>query len=112
MTIDELIEELRKIATSMVFVKDGEYVLSEHTNAFIDFVVTALELLKQIYENFKQQTGKELKNVEEWIEIASKRVNKLEKRKYGDIVVPSDHNLVIDTLKCIEVSLIEIKDNL
>lgn len=112
MTIDEMIEELRKIADSMVFVRDGNYVLAEHTNTFIDYVSNAVELLKEIYEYFKQKTGKKLKNVEIWIEVASKRVEMMEKRKYGDIVATVDHNLVIDTLKCVEVSLIEIENNL
>jgi hypothetical protein len=111
MTIDELIESLRKTTNSMVFVKDGDFVLAEHTNTFIDFVTTALELLNQIYENFKRQTNKELENVEAWIKTASKMASKLEKRKYGDIVVTRDHNLVIDILKHIEASLIEIKNN-
>jgi len=50
--------------------------------------------------------------VETWISVAVQRVNMMEYRKFGDIVATVDHNLVIDTLKCVEVSLIEIENNL
>jgi hypothetical protein len=112
MSLDDLIAELEGIIGKMVNVVDGDFVLAEHTNTFIDYTKKALELLQEIYEQFKQKTGKKLPNVETWISVAMQRTNMMEYRKFGDLVATADHNLVIDTLKCIEVSLIEIENNL
>jgi len=112
MSLNDLIAELEGIIGRMVNVADGDFVLADHTNTFIDYTKKAVEILQEIYEQFKQKTGKRLPNVETWISVAVQRVNMMEYRKFGDIVSTADHNLVIDTLKCVEVSLIEIENNL
>jgi len=112
MSIDDLIASLEDLVNKMKYVADGDMVLAEHTNLFVDYTTTAVSLLKQLYELFKAKTGKTLPNTEHWISLASSRADLMRKVRYGDIVLTKDHNLVVDTLKCVEVSLLEIEANL
>ena len=112
MSVSDLIASLEDIVGKMKYVADGEYVLAEHTNLFVDYTTTALQLLKQLYELFKAKTGKTLPNTEQWINMAETRTSYMRKVAYGDIVLSRDHNLIVDTLKCVEVSLYEIEKNL
>jgi hypothetical protein len=112
MSVSDLIASLEDIVGKMKYVADGEYVLAEHTNLFVDYTITALQLLKQLYELFKAKTGRTLPNTELWISMADSRVGYMRKVAYGDVVMTRDHNLVVDALKCIEVALREIEANL
>jgi len=112
MNLDELVAELESIASSMVYVKDGEYVYATHTNTFIDFCTKALEAVKQVYEQFKAKTSQELYDVELWIAMSEGRVGFMEKRKFGDRVATKDHNLVIDSLKPLELALQKMEEHL
>jgi len=112
MSVDDLIASLEDIISKMKYVVDGEYVLAEHTNLFIDYTSTALRLLKQLYMLFKAKTGRTLPNTELWISMAESRAELMSKVKYGDIVKTRDHNLIVDTLKPIELALREIEENL
>jgi outer membrane protein assembly factor BamB len=91
-------------------------VLAEHTNKFVDYVcaewTNALSLTKEIYDLFKQKTGKTLPYVEKLINRAEKNAGNLQKYKFGDKIFVKDHNLVIDTLKYLEVALLIIEDNI
>lgn len=107
-----MIASLEDIVGKMKYVADGEYVLAEHTNLFVDYAATALQLLKQLYELFKAKTGRTLPNTELWISMADSRVGYMRKVKFGDLVMTRDHNLVIDSLKPIELALKEIEANL
>ena len=112
MSLNEKIAELESIVSGMVYVKDGEYVYSTHTNTFIDFCTKALEVVKQLYDLFKAKTGLELSDVELWIAIADGRVGFMDKRKFGDVVATKDHNLVIDSLKPLELALQKMEEHL
>jgi len=112
MSVDELIARLEDLIGRMRYVADGEMVLAEHTNLFVDYTATAVELLKLLYELFKAKTGRTLPNTEMWISMADSRAGLMRKVKYGDIVLTKDHNLVVDSLKPIELALLEIEANL
>jgi len=112
MSLEELISELESLISNMVYVKDGEYVYATHTNTFIDFCTKALEVVKQLYDLFKAKTGLELSDVELWIAMVEGRVDFMEKRKFGDLVVTKDHNLVIDSLKPLELALQKMEEHL
>jgi hypothetical protein len=111
-SIEDKIATLEDLVSKMVYVKYGNYVLAVHTNTFVDYCVTAVDLLSEIYEAFKAKTGKTLLDVEYWIEMAKGRVGFMRKVKFGDLVETKDHNLVVDTLKPIEVALRMIEANL
>jgi hypothetical protein len=110
-TNDE-IKILEDLVTKMEYVEKGQYVYARHPNIFYDYSKYALDLLKRIYDAFKSKTGKTLKDVEFWISMAEGRVSYMEKRMFGDVVAPKDHNLIIDALKPIEVALQKIEANL
>jgi len=112
MSVDELIARLEDLIGRMRYVADGEMVLAEHTNLFVDYTAAAVELLKLLYELFKAKTGRTLPNTEMWISMADSRVGLMRKVKYGDLVLTKDHNLVVDSLKPIELALLEIEANL
>jgi hypothetical protein len=112
MSVNDLIATLEDLIGKMKYVADGQMVLAEHTNLFVDYCDNAVSLLKQLYELFKSKTGKTLPNVEVWISMADYRVGLMRKVKFGDIVISRDHNLVIDVLKPIELALREIEGNL
>jgi len=112
MSVDDLIASLEETVAKMKYVADGEMVLAEHTNLFVDYSTTAVSLLKQLYELFKAKTGKTLPNTEHWINMAESRIALARKVKIGDLVLTRDHNIILDTLKPIELALIELEWNL
>jgi hypothetical protein len=112
MSVNDLIATLEDLIGKMKYVADGQMVLAEHTNLFVDYTANAVSLLKLLYELFKAKTGRTLPNTEMWISLADSRASLMRKVKFGDVVSTRDHNLIIDTLKCIEVSLEEIEANL
>lgn len=107
--LDSLLSQMKGYRSEMA---DGKYVFARHTNVFIDFCSNALEAVKQIYEEFKAKKGITLPDVEDWIKMAEDRIGYMEKRKFGDIVLTRDHNLVIDSLKPLELVLREIEEHL
>jgi hypothetical protein len=110
--IEEELAKLKDLIDRMRYVSEGEYVLAEHTNTFREYVSTGIEALKKIYEYYKAKFGERLKIVEDNIEMAENRLKFLPEVKYGDVVATRDHNIIIDCLKSIEVSLIEIDKSL
>jgi hypothetical protein len=111
-SIDDKIATLESILGRMTYVVDGDYVLADHTNTFIDFLTVAVDLLDEIYELFKAKTGRTLPDAELWIDLAKSRLQFAVKVKFGDVVATRDHNIVIDTLKPIELALVAIEQNL
>jgi hypothetical protein len=112
MSVNDLIATLEDLIGKMKYVVDGQMVLAEHTNLFVDYTANAVSLLKLLYELFKAKTGRTLPNTEAWISLADSRAGLMRKVKYGDIVLTKDHNLVVDTLKPVELALKEIEGNL
>jgi hypothetical protein len=110
--IEEELAKLKDLIDKMKHVSEGEYVLADHTNTFREYVSVSLEALKKLYEYYKAKFGEELKIVEDNIEMAESRLKFLPEVKYGDVVATRDHNIIIDCLKSIEVSLIEIDKSL
>jgi hypothetical protein len=97
----------------MRYVKTGDEVRAEDTNKFIAYTRKAVELVKKIYELYKVKTGNTLPLVESYISMADMRAGFLkEEVKSLSVIHPDDHNLIIDTLKPIELALIEIEKNL
>ena len=111
--MEMLIKEMKYVSNYPV---PPYIVLAEHTNKFVDYVcaewTNALSLTKEIYELFKQKTGKTLPYVENLIKKAEKNAGNLQKYKFGDKISVKDHNLVIDTLKYLEVALLIVEDNI
>jgi len=106
-----LISDLEGYVSQMRYVKDGDYVLSQDANLPVDYTCKSLDLLKHLYELFKVKTGRTLSNVEYWIAMAETRAGMMRRVAFGDFVLTKDHNLVIDTLKVIEVAVREIDRN-
>jgi hypothetical protein len=111
-SVDEKIATLEDLVSKMKYVAKDQYVLAEHTNLFADYLATAVQLLKDLYELFKAKAGRALPNAEQWISMAESRAGLMRKVKFGDIALTKDHNLVIDTLKPVELALREIEANL
>jgi len=105
MSIEDKIAYLESLVPQMDVVKKGDYVLAKHPNVFVDFTVTALDLLKELYELFKEKKGYRLPDVEYYIGMAESRANFLRKVKFGDIIRVQDHNLIIDTWKPMEIAI-------
>jgi mitochondrial fission protein ELM1 len=105
MSIEDKIAYLQSLVPQMEYVKKGDYVLAKHPNVFVDFTNTALDLLKELYDLFKEKTGRELPDVEYYIGMAESRAAFLRKVKFGDIVRVQDHNLIVDVWKPIEIAL-------
>ena len=112
MTIEEKIVYLESLIPQMEFVKKGDYVLAKHPNVFVDFTNAALDLLKELYDLFKEKKGYDLPDVEYYIGMAESRAAYLRKVKFGDIIRVQDHNLIIDTWKPMELAIQIIQSNL
>jgi hypothetical protein len=112
MSIEDKIAYLQSLIPQMEYVKKGDYVLAKHPNVFVDFTNTALDLLKELYDLFKQKTGRELPNVEYYIGMAEDRAAFLRKVKFGDIIRVQDHNVIIDTWKPMELAIQIMQANL
>jgi hypothetical protein len=108
-SVDDLIAELEDIVGRMRTVKTDDDVLSSDTNLFFDYCKAALQLLKELYEAYKERTGKAIPKVEEMIDMASNRLMFVMSVMYGFIVSASDHNTVVDSLKPIDVALTELE---
>ena len=112
MSLDDLIADMEDLISKMRYVTDGQYVISEDHNLFYDYVSDIVSAVEQLYEKFKAKTGKTLPDVEYWIEMAKSRHDLDRKVKYGDIVLSRDHNLIIDTLKPLELTMQRIEEEL
>jgi len=112
MSLDELIANLESLIGQMEYVADGQYVYSTHVNVFVDWLKDAITVCKELYERFKAKTGMTLTKVEEWLYMAETRHGFARKVKFGDIVLTKDHNLIIDTMKPLELALREMEENL
>jgi len=112
MSLEEKIATLEGLIGQMTYVKKGDYVFSTHVNLLVDYLETAIDLTKQLYEQFKVKTGKTLPDVENWISMAETRYGLTRKVKFGDVVQTRDHNLIIDSLKPLELALREMEENL
>jgi hypothetical protein len=110
--IEDKLWKLERLIKRMRYVSEGEYVLAEHTNLFREFVVTALDALRELYEFHKSKSRTALPLVEAMIELAENRIGFLPEVKFGDVVATRDHNIIIECLKAIEVALIEIDKSL
>jgi signal-transduction protein with cAMP-binding, CBS, and nucleotidyltransferase domain len=106
--IDTQLTKLRDLLDRMRYVSEGEMVLAAHTNLFREYVLTALDALKELYAFYKGKFGATLPLVEAMIELVENRIGFLPVVKYGDVVATRDHNIIIECLKAIEIALIEI----
>jgi N-glycosylase/DNA lyase len=109
MSVDDLLSTLSDIVSKMRIVKFDDYVESTDTNLFMEYCETALQLLQALYQKYKDKTGKTIPKVEEMINLATNRIVYARRVRYGDIPLPSDHNVIVDTLKCIDIALIELE---
>jgi len=112
MAINELINKLESMIAEMRPVETGDYVYAAHVNIFVEWLTDALTICKDLYDRFKAKTGKTLPNTEYWLNLAEVRIGLTRKVKFGDWVYPRDHNLLIDTMKPLELALREIEKNL
>jgi len=112
MSIEEKITTLEGLIGQMAYVKDGDFVFSTHVNIFVDWLTDALAVARDLYDKFKAKTGKTLPDTEYWLLLAEVRVGLMRKVKFGDWVFPRDHNLLVDTMKPLELALREIEENL
>jgi len=104
-----LLSTLSDIVSKMRTVKFDDYVESTDTNLFMEYCETALQLLQALYQQYKYKTGGTIPKVEEMINLAINRITYARTTRYGDIPLPSDHNTVVDVLKCIDIALIELE---
>ncbi|TDA41337.1 MAG: hypothetical protein DSO07_05140 [Thermoproteota archaeon] len=111
-SIDDLISSLENIVSTMRYVKPGDEIRAEDINSLIRYTKTAVELIKAIYDLFVSKTGKKLPTVESYISIAEMRSSYLKEVMSLEVIYPDNYNMVIDTLKPIELALIEIEKNI
>jgi hypothetical protein len=110
--IDAQLTKLRDLLDRMRYVSEGEMVLAAHTNLFREYVLTALDALKELYAFYKSKFGTTLPLVEDMIGLVENRIGFLPVVKFGDVVATRDHNIIIECLKAIEIALIEIDKSL
>jgi hypothetical protein len=108
-SVDYLIAELEDIVGKMRTVKADDYVLASDTNLFMQYCEVAVQLLQALYQAYKDRTGKSIPKVEEMIGLATSRVAYVKTVAYGEKVYDSDHNVVVDVLKPIDIALIELE---
>jgi len=111
-SLEDLIADMESIISQMVTVVDGELVLAQHTNLFVDYITDAVNAAKLLYSEFKTKTGKTLSDVETWLAMAEGRLKFVEKRKFGDLVLTKDHNLIVDIMKPLELALKKMEEEL
>jgi hypothetical protein len=111
MSVDDLLSTLSDIVSKMRTVNIDDYVESTDTNLFMEYCETALQLLQSLYQKYKDKYGANQK-VEEMISLATNRITYARTTRFGDIPLPSDHNTVVDVLKCIDIALIELEKSL
>lgn len=104
MSVGEELSTLESLVRRMRYVSTYSEVVADDTNLFVDFCKNALECLKNLYNTYKERTGVTLKDVETWIGMADTRVWNMRYVKTFDMVMPDDHNLVIDCLKTLELA--------
>lgn len=111
-TLDELIAEMEDLLSRMRTVKDGDWVQKEDINYINQFVKNAVQALIKLYELYKEKTGQTIPEVEDLINTAVIRQVWLLDYKSGDIITPSCHNNIIDTMKPVDVALKIIQSRL
>jgi len=104
---DTYIQEMEKIVSGMAYVKVGDWVLAVHINQFADFLDQAMQAVRTLYSNL----GKKIEEIEGLLEMAEGRYKLIERRKWGDLAQTKDHNLIVDTLKPLQVILQLIEAN-
>jgi hypothetical protein len=109
MSVDDLIAELEEIVGRMRTVKTDDYVLASDTNLFMRYCEVAVQLIKALYQAYKERTGKSIPKAEEMIGLAESRVTYTKTVAYGEKVYDSDHNVVVDVLKPVDMALIELE---
>jgi len=107
-----LINELESIVNQMRTVDYGDEVRSEDYNLFVDYCTKAVELLKMIYNKYTNKYGKGLPLVDSLLPKLDVNLIMLNKVASGDLIQDYHHNYVLDTLKMIEICLLEIEKNL
>jgi hypothetical protein len=108
-TVDSLISELEGLAARMRYVKPGDEVRAEDTNLFVRYVRISVRLAKELYELYKVKTGRALREVDVYIGSAELRAVYVREVMSMELVHPDHHNLVIDTLKYVEMALRELE---
>jgi len=109
--LEDKIAEIEDIIIKMEYVKDGDLVLAEHINELNEYASKTLEFCKQAYEKFKEKIGIDLE-IESWIAMAETRVGFMRTVEFGDWVLTKDHNLIIDSLKPLELALKKMEEKL
>jgi hypothetical protein len=112
MSLEEKLANLQSLIDQMEKVEDGQWVYAKHPNLFVDWLTDALDVCEILYDMFKNKTGNTLPDVEFWLDMAETRLGFTRKAKAYDLVYTSDHNLVIDTMKPLELVLSTIEKNL
>jgi hypothetical protein len=92
----------------MRYVSRGTEVTADDTNLFVDFCKNALECLKSLYSTYRDRTGETIKDVETWLGMADTKVWSMRYMRTGGVVMPDDHNLVLDCLKLLELAASEL----
>jgi len=110
--INEMINNLENIVSKMRYVKFDDEAKAEDVNVFVDYCNIAVDLAEELYEIFISKTGKELPDVEIWLTIARSNVGFMSKAASLKPFKPVYHNLPIDCMKCLELSLKKIQENL
>jgi len=112
MSLEEEIKAMEDAISKMVYVKDGDYVYSDHPNSILEFLKHCLNASKLLYEMFKEKTGKELSKVEVHLGIAEDKLSKARTVSFGDVVLSIDHNYLVDSAKAIEFALLLMEQEL
>ncbi|RLI87528.1 MAG: hypothetical protein DRP01_01595 [Archaeoglobales archaeon] len=111
-SLSEKISNLEDLISKMEYVEEGDYVFAKHINNLNEASKIVLDFCKEAYDKYKEKTGETLDDVELWLYLAENRINMMRSVKYGDIVLTKDHNLIIDSLKPLELVLRRLEQKL
>jgi hypothetical protein len=110
--IDKMISDLESVVNAMRYVKEKDEVTIDDVNQYIDYCNIAVDLAEDLYDIYVSKTGREIPDVEVWLTMARMNVGWMSKAAHLTPVKPVYHNLPIDCMKCLELSLKKIQESI
>lgn len=112
MGLEDEIAAMEQLLQQIEFVKTGDYVLARHPNLFADFLPHAYEAVKELYQKYVEKVGETDSDIEYWLAMVEARLKFLQRVKWGDLVLTTHHNAIVDVFKPLEMILKRLEERL